>query len=469
MRHFSQDFKILHNADRIAERIFLGLTVLFAGFIIFTSCFLVASPKYKLKPNVFVQLFSGASLESAFAYRDLEDMATNVLFYIPLGLFLALTVSFKRPKYLTLWLLTGFVLSVVMEVSQYFIGRYADPLDIVTNTAGFVLGFEMGVVAIRYFGLRPSAILGINPDNQTSTKINTVAAIRFLYIAIYMISSFLPFDVILDPDAIFAKAHPDKYGQLKLILDPLFHWKHWRHDADAVTGLFLALFPVGILTAILHGFQKRLNVFSPILVCIVLAVVCELGQLFVQSRTSDIAMLAIAFTSGLAGWLAARVWFMLQDYEGYSSFDNERHRNEFLVSLTRGYGVFLMISALVPFRFEFSLRAIGQKLVYQSNWVPFANQIGLRNIEMTFWLLRDLGAFIPFGLLMTFLLRAHYPALSRWRIVSVVGLCSMIFAIVLESLKLLGVGRYMDITAVLLAFLGGLIGCVFFRFLSRPG
>lgn len=467
MRHFRQDFKILHNADKIAKRIFLGLSVLFAGFIIFTSCFLVSSPKYNVKPNVFVQLFSGPSLESALAYKDLEDMATNVLFYIPLGLFLALCVSFRKPLYLTPWLLIGFVLSAVMEIAQYFIGRYADPLDILTNSAGFFLGFEMGVIAIRNFGLRPSAVLGINPDNQTSTKINTVAAVRFLYIAVYLISSYLPLDVTFDPEVIIAKADPDKHGQLRLILDPLYHWKHWKHDGDAVTGLLLGLLPVGILTAILNAFQKKLNIFSPIFACLVLVFACEAGQLFILSRTTDVAMLALAFIAGLGGWLVARVWFMFQDYEGYASFENERHRNKFLVSMTKGYGLFLIVSALVPFRFEFSLRAIAQKILYQSNWIPFVNQIGMRDTEMTFWLLRDIGAFIPFGLLMTFLMRVNYPVLTRSHVISVVGVVSMVFAFFLEALKIFGVGRYVDITGVLLALLGAILGCIFFRFLSR--
>lgn len=467
MKHFRPEFKIFQNADRIAERIFLALTVFFVGFIVLTSCWLVSAPKYKVKPTVFLQLFSAPSLDYAITYRDLEDVATNVLFYIPLGLFLSLAVSFRTPKFISPWLLTGFALSSAMETSQYFIGRYADPLDIVTNTAGFVLGFEMGVVAIRQFGLRPSAMLGINPDNQTSTKINTIAAVRFLYIAVYLVSSLLPFDISLDPGVIVAKADPDKYGQMRLILDPLYHWKHWRHDADSVTGLFLGLLPVGVLTALFNSFQNRLNVFSPILVCVVLVFTSELAQLFVLSRTTDIAMLPLAFAAGLGGWLAARVWFMLQDYQGYSSFDNERHRNEFLVSITKGYAVFLMAAALVPFRFEFSVRAIAQKMMYQSNWVPFANQVGMRNTEMTFWLLRDIGAFIPFGLLMTFLMRANYPILSRSYGISVVGLLSILLAFFLEVLKILGVGRYVDITSVLLALLGAIIGCVFFRFLSR--
>lgn len=467
MRQFSKEFKIFHNADRLAERIFLALTVLFIGFIVFTSCLITTTHKYKLKSNVFVQLFTGPSLDYVYAYHDLGDLSTNVLFYIPLGLFLSLTVSFRRPKFLTPWLLTGFLLSTAMEISQYFIGRYADPVDLATNTLGFLVGFELGVLAIRYFGLRPSAVLGINPDNQTSTKINTIASIRFLYIAVYLFSSLLPFDITVDVKHIFNKLHPDQYGQIRLILDPFFHLSHWKHDADVVIGLFLGLLPVGILTAMRDGFRKNLNPVSTVLVCLALAGVCEFGQIFVYSRTSDVSMLILAVLAGITGWLVGRLWFMLQDFEGYSSFENDNHRNNFLISITLMYVLFLFFAALSPYRFEFSLKAIEQKILYQTNFIPFKNQLGMRNIEMSFWLLRDVGAFIPLGLLLTFYSRVVRPLLSRGIVISLVALICTLFAAFLELSKATGVGRYSDVTVVMLACFGCVIGSVFFQFLSR--
>lgn len=467
MRKFSTEFKILHNADRLAERIFLAFTILFIGFIVFTSCLLTASQKYKVKSNVFVQLFTGPSLDHVYAHHNLGDLSTNVLFYIPLGLFLSLTVSFRKPKFLTPWLLTGFFLSSAMEMAQYFIGRYADPVDLVTNTIGFILGFALGVSAIKYFGLRPSAVLGINPDDQTSTKINTVSSIRFLYISVYLVSSFLPFDVTFDLNNILSKLDPDKYGQTRLIFDPFYHISHWRHDADVVVGLFLGLLPVGILTAIRDGFQRNLNPFSTTLVCVLLAVVGELGQIFVYSRTSDIGMLIIAVCAGLAGWFLGRIWFMLQDYQGYSSFENEKHRNNFLLSITFFYILFLFLAAFAPFRFEFSLKAIEQKMFYQTNFIPFRSQLGMRDIEMIFWLLRDVGAFIPLGLLLTFCFRVFRPHMSRALVIILVAFFCAVFSVFLEIMKTTGVGRYSDITVVMLACLGGIMGSVFFRFLTK--
>lgn len=467
IRQFTKEFRILQNTDRLAERIFLSLTLFFAAFIIFASCFLTSAPKYKFKPSVLLQTVSLPSLNYAFAYRNAGDMASNVLFYIPLGLFLSLTVSFRKPRFFTPWLFIGFLLSVSMEISQYFIGRYADPLDLITNTLGSIFGFWLGVFAIKYFGLRPSAILGINPDDQTSTKVNTVASIRFLYIAVYLVSSFLPFDLIFNPSYIYAKLHPDLHGQIRLILDPFYHFSRWSHDTEIVTGLFLGLLPVGVLTAILGGFRKKLRPLAPIVACFLLALMSEVGQIFIFSRTSDILMLPLAIAAGILGWLIALVWFMLQDWEGYSFFENIDHRNKFLLFVLIGYFLLLVSSALSPYHFEYSLKAIEQKLIYQTNFIPLRNQLGMHNVDASFGLVRNVGAFVPLGLLLTFWFQIHYINLKRPRIIIVVGILCALSALVLEFLKTMGVGYYFDMTNVLLGCCGGLAGSIFFRFLTR--
>jgi glycopeptide antibiotics resistance protein len=354
-----------------------------------------------------------------------------------------------------------------MEISQYFIGRYADPVDLITNTFGSILGFWLGVYAIKYFGLRPSAILGINPDDQTSTKVNTVASLRFLYIAVYLLSSFLPFDLVFDPSHIYAKLHPDKYGQIRLILDPFYHFLRWNHDSEAVTGLFLGLLPVGILTAILHGFRKKLKPAAPMFVCFLLALACETGQVFIFSRTSDILMLPLAIAAGILGWLIALVWFMLQDWEGYSFFENVDHRNKFLLFIMIGYFLLLISSALSPYHFEYSLKAIEQKLIYQTNFIPLRNQLDMHNIDASFELVRNVGAFVPLGLLLTFWLRIHRFDLKRSWIIAIVALLCALGALLLEFFRAMGVGYYFDMTTVLLGCGGGLIGSIFFRFLTK--
>ncbi len=467
IRKFTKDFRIVQNADRLAERIFLLITLAFVGFILFASLTVLPS-KYNLTSDFMKRLVSLTAFDTNHAYRDLGDISANVLFYIPLGLFLSFAVSFRKPRFVTPWLIAGFLLSVTIEVFQFFVGRFTDPVDLITNTIGFVFGFWLGVFAIKYFGLRPSAVIGINADDQTSTKLNTIASIRFFYIAVYLVSSFVPFDVSFDLGDIYAKLHPDRFGQIRLILDPFYHLKHWGHSAHQISGLLLALLPVGVLSAIMAGFRRKLNPVSPVLACFFLAVVAETGQLFIASRVSDIVMIALAILAGIIGWLFALAWFMLQDSRDESFFKNSADRNRFLYALIAGYILLLVLSTLSPYRFEYSLKAVEQKVLYQSNLVPFRSHFLVHSEYSSFAIMRGIGAFIPIGLFLTFYLRLFHAALGRPWVIALVGVVSMAIAFTLEMAKVTGVGYYFDLTYVFLGGIGGVIGGVLFRLLSKP-
>jgi glycopeptide antibiotics resistance protein len=466
IRQFTKDFRIIQNADRLAERIFLLITVAFVGFIVLASL-TGPHPKYKLSSTALVQLIKLPSSDSVYTYHDLGDISSNVLFYIPLGLFLSFVVSFRKPGFLTPWLAAGFLLSAAMEVSQYFVGRYPDPVDLLTNTVGYVFGFELGVFAIKYFGLRPSAVIGINADEQTTTKLNTIASIRFFYIAVYLISSFLPFDLSFHPSAIYAKLHPDRYGQIRLILDPFYHLYRWGHDAHNIGGLLIGLLPVGVLSGVMAGFRRKLYPSSPVVTCFLLAVASELGQIFIVSRVSDIVMIPLAVLAGIFGWLFALAWFMLQDSGDSSFFKGTRERNLFLWSLIGGYILLLLFSTLSPYRFEYSLKAVEQKLLFQSNLMPLRSHLSVHSEDSSFAILRGIGAFIPLGLFLTFALKIYKPSWPRWGSVALVSAIAMAVAFFLELIKVTGVGYYCDITYVILAAMGGAVGGILFKLLSH--
>lgn len=467
MRYLSQDFKIFHNADKLAERIFLLFSFLFVGLIVFPSSLLSVPQAHKHKSSLTSQLLRSPSITDVYAHHDLGDLSTNVLFYIPFGLFLSLTVSFRKPRFFTPWLAAGFILSVSMESAQYFVNRSPDPVDVMTNSLGFIVGFELGVFAIKFFGLRPSAILGINPDKQNSTKINTIASIRFIYMAVYLLCSWLPFDMIFHWKAILEKQHPDKWGHIRLILNPFYHFSHWRFDASALLGSLWGLLPLAVLTGVLQGFRKKFDLARIILVCALLVVISEIGQLFVYSRTTDVFMIVLAVLAGFLGWCVSLLWFRLQDTHGYSSFENEKHRNDFIFFVTFIYASLLVLAALVPFRFEYSFKAVIQKLLYQTNWVLFHNQVGLRDMEMSFGLLRDAGAFVPLGLLITFCWKVAQPTYSRTLLMSLTIMSAVVFSFVLEIIKAASVGQYADVTFLLFAFAGAVIGSISFHFFTR--
>ncbi|MCK4775495.1 MAG: VanZ family protein, partial [Candidatus Krumholzibacteria bacterium] len=203
-------------------------------------------------------------LGEIFTYHDIRDIATNVILYMPLGVFLSLAVSWNKPRFLTPWLLVGPSVSFSMEMIQEYIGRYSDPVDLITNSAGFLIGFWIVVIATRRFALRPSAFLGIDDIRDLDQKTKSIASLRFLYICVYFIVAILPFDVSVRLSQVYSQLFAEGGATKKIILDPLHHLKTWW-DGGGLKLIFelMGLMPVAILTSLMDGLKKRLNVLSP--------------------------------------------------------------------------------------------------------------------------------------------------------------------------------------------------------------
>lgn len=72
----------------------------------------------------------------------LRDVLLNVLFYVPFGYFLAARhAASSRAKVVVSAAALAFALSAVTEISQVFShGRFPAVTDVVTNTAGAIIG-----------------------------------------------------------------------------------------------------------------------------------------------------------------------------------------------------------------------------------------------------------------------------------------------------------------------------------------
>jgi VanZ family protein len=78
-----------------------------------------------------------------------RDALANVLLYVPFGLFRQTSASLPAVTGL------GAAMSAVIEISQlFFIRRFAQPLDVMTNTLGAVCGALAG----RYFRIRTDTV-----------------------------------------------------------------------------------------------------------------------------------------------------------------------------------------------------------------------------------------------------------------------------------------------------------------------
>ena len=111
---------------------------------------------------------------------------------------------------------------------QAIIGRHSDPVDVLTNTGGFLLGFWMIVAAIKLFGLRPSAFLGFGPRTDPDQKIRIIAALRFLYVCLYLVVALVPFDISVNTSRVFSQLHDTGPGSQRILLNPIYHFSHWQ-------------------------------------------------------------------------------------------------------------------------------------------------------------------------------------------------------------------------------------------------
>ncbi|MFH1755213.1 MAG: VanZ family protein, partial [Candidatus Latescibacterota bacterium] len=164
-------------ADRIASRLFFLLALLFIGFIAIASLTPINDANLSLRGTRGGWFGRWPSFEEIVTYHDLRDIATNVLLYIPLGVFLSLAVSWKRAKSIPLWLLVGSAVSFLMEMIQAYVGRHPDPVDIATNTTGYVLGFAMVLVAVKQIGLHPSSFLGLDTASSLDEDTKAIASL----------------------------------------------------------------------------------------------------------------------------------------------------------------------------------------------------------------------------------------------------------------------------------------------------
>ena len=79
---------------------------------------------------------------------DLEDLLLNIVFFMPLGLFLPLIM--KKPA---LWRVTliGFIFTVLVEASQLFTNHQSDINDVIANTLGAFAGYLVYLAVKKLF------------------------------------------------------------------------------------------------------------------------------------------------------------------------------------------------------------------------------------------------------------------------------------------------------------------------------
>ena len=113
------------------------------------SFYLCAVYAFAGLPNIAYIRFdlSGNLIPLAGMVCGVRSSIQNVFLFVPLGIFLPLLGRrYRRMKHA---LLFGFCMSLLIELLQIFTYRATDVNDLITNTAGAVLGFFLAQLLMR--------------------------------------------------------------------------------------------------------------------------------------------------------------------------------------------------------------------------------------------------------------------------------------------------------------------------------
>ena len=382
-----------------------------------------------------------------------DDMALNILFYLPFGLLVASVVSKKKLRYLSPLCFLGILLSITLEFIQYFVGRYASGIDVLMNAFGFVIGYWLLVFSAKRYGLDPSKLLGIQSSHR---RVKNLAAIRLIYIVVFLLFALYPFDVSLNLKEIYRQLFESEDGLLQIILDPLYHFRKGDWGNPDWILVFLGYLPVGVLTGIIDHHLGRFSLTGVLRSCLFLSLCTEIVQFFVLTQVTDIYNIIISILSSLVSWIVLTIWRKNHSGSIVSNVDDDKHR---IVKLyITIYFIFLCLVTWAPYRFETRLAGILEKIKYESNWIPFKNHVMHHTIGNAVDILKETGLFIPFGILL-YLWIEPKQANTRFRIVTVTTI-SFFISFFLELSQGACFGRYLDVTDVILATFGSTCGAI---------
>ena len=238
---------------------------------------------------------------------SISDLVSNVLLFIPIGVFLTAAadcrVSWLPPSggrtrgavVLGLVVTAAFVLSAAVEVAQAFVPyRTASAVDVMAET----LGAALGAAAWRLRGPRVDGAVTAAIDVVTHASLP--CRLLLAYCVVFAVAWLLPLDFTLRPGEI-----ADKYQHKRLLLP-------FVPSPDAASRLELGLafaagLPLGAASVTCGSAPgRRRAVRSGLRLAIPALIALEALQVTVFSRTTDTTSLLAVIVATVAGASSAR-------------------------------------------------------------------------------------------------------------------------------------------------------------------
>jgi VanZ family protein len=432
-----------HTLNRSEERLFLALAVgavLFAAYVSFVP--------FHVAPGVTLHDAMGAlGRHRAWRLGSRSNFAGNVILYLPVGFFAAGALCGRPRRAMARVAISGMILllslasSIVIESLQAFLpSRVPAVSDVAAQTAGALIGILIWFI--------------VAPDVHAwwaRRRTGTPAPIRHgwlaVYLAAYGAAALLPLDVTLDVGTIARK-----WRMGRIVLDPLASASWTWNLLPALLGDVVLAVPIGLLASVAGvGAGRRRGALAALFIGGAAITIIEAAQVFVISRTADSADALVAFAGVLAGVAIAAA---IVPAAGGAA-PRRRPLTWSLAGLGAAVSVYVAYN-WSPFDFVVSVATFHERLpaFWRPPFYAYYQNSELKAVGDT---LIKLAMSAPLGFFWALWCGRRLGGFQRAAFVA--GLAGVVvFATIVELGQVLLPSRYPDMTDVLLASAGFVIG-----------
>ena len=348
---------------------------------------------------------------------NIPDMVQNVLLFIPFGLLGYFSLIYKSSMIRKVAVvLIGAMLSTSVEFLQIFsLARFPSLSDVIFNTLGAATGVICGMMLKK-------SVLGFKSHAVSRRFLDAPSAFPALvFFILVVVGCWEPFNFSLDVGTIWSRVKP-------LIQNPI----HFSLPDDDVFSCIQFLLATLFLCRVFQEARLPRPALLGVFLMFAIGISLESSQLIIQSRYPEIQ-------DALVGMLGTTLGGIIFLFPGF------RERPYFW-SAASLFGIYLsaMVRGLNPFQFHTHAT--------EFNWVPFLPQYSEPTTAALGEFIANAMVYFPLG----FLLGYFFPQSKRAPYIALV--LAGIVSLTIEFMQGYVDTRYSDITSVIGAILGSMIG-----------
>lgn len=443
------------------HRLFLILTACYALFIIWVDIL----PLHPILPWTEAQSHIFWEKPFHFHISSRSDFTGNILFFVPLGFFLAIAMGrylpggiwAKRCLQVAVGILSGLTLSALAESIQAFLPmRVSSWMDLIANTAGAAGGAIAGSL------VSGNVFQGFRNRYKIVSQTDPALGILIMYVMMLFFIALVPFDINISPWNIYYKW---KNGFIVLWPSNLhsYGWEVWLRLLIKQMPWYL---PLGVLCAYILKSHSRLSsagIVWAISASITLyALLLECLQLIIRTRTTSLPDALCAGAASALGALVLTIFYRQAGKPKQADICRTSTSSTWIVgvSVLIGYSLLLLCIKLQPFDFIFDPTVVKQKLD-AFNFIPFMGYVRGGSSDpgiILFDLVREGLLYLPVGLIISFAMDRAYSRADKKTVFAIALFIGCIVSGTGEIVQIFVVSRYPDITDILLGACGAGVG-----------